>query len=166
MKGRFIALTLAVAMTCACTSNQYLIEPEAPVDHSAVKDTVYVLNPEQAEQFSVLQQSGIYVISTDATTDKKLKLTGMYGEKLCGMPFLGAVVFLGLLPVSVEKDYRFTYEIQQGERRQAYLHNIPVKLRMSVWEWLATPFASTEDELLIEGLPLYERQPTTDSPGF
>ena len=78
------------------------------------------------------------------------------------MPFIASAIFLGIWPVSVTERHYFAYEIKQGNNSQKYIHEIPVKLRVSIWEWFAKPFSNSEEEILIEGLSLSKRRPLTE----
>lgn len=159
---KHVAPLLTAFILSACTSNQYLIESETARNFSPAKENIFVANQEQVEQFSILDKSGIYNIVGASETDKELYLVNYGQHPICGMPFIASAIFLGIWPVSVTETHYFAYEIKHGKNSQRYIHEIPVKLRVSIWEWFAKPFSNSKEEILIEGLSSSKRRPLTE----
>ena len=81
-----VSLLLAALTISACTSNQYLIEPDNARNFSSVKESVSVANQQQAEQLSILEKSGIYNIVSSSETDKNYTLSAMGSTLFAACP--------------------------------------------------------------------------------
>ncbi len=160
-KKPIAALMLSFIIT-ACTSNQYLVKPDGAENFSPIKESVFVVNKESTEQFSILEKSAIYNLVDPGETDKKLKLVSFGRHPTCGLAYLVSMYTLGLLPVSTETKHYFIYDLQQGDVTRTYVHDVIVKTRVSIWEWFAKPFTDSEEELFAEGLSLSKRRLATD----
>ncbi|MEN0107643.1 MAG: hypothetical protein AAGC84_14620 [Pseudomonas sp.] len=163
MSKKTVAALLFCLFNAACTSNQYLVRPDAEISASPLQETVFVTNPEKTRQLSILEHSGLYKLADSSRAGNQLTLLRLDRDMTCGMPFIAVIFTLGLLPASVETDHHFSYRLQEGANVHTYIHDVRVKTRISVWEWFAKPFTDSEDEILAQGLALSPRRVTTDS---
>lgn len=132
----FLALT-------GCATNLYFHGKE--IDKSlSTPEVVFVTNPDH-NNYEVLKRSEIYILSTDPNTREKLTLIDTEILPKCGVPLLGAIYTLGILPGYIDASEVFFYKIETNGSSKVYQHQLEMHETMSNWEWFAKPFKNDID---------------------
>ncbi len=139
-----------LGLLAGCTTNYYLVDEMADQPLQHYPETVVVQPSADAEATQMLQQAALY--RRDPQADVSLHDAKLLYYTRCGNPLLVSGMTLGLLPVSIPEGGRLVYRLQRDGQSVIYAHDIWVESRTSVWEWLFTPFADSENEVWQQGL--------------
>ena len=150
MRAQGYCAAVAAWLLAGCTTNYYLVDEMAARPPQAYPETVQLVPSAVAKASALLQQTTLYRTAPQAAVtlrDANLQFSGG-----CGNPLLASGLTLGLLPVSIPEGGRLVYRLQRDGQSVIYAHDIWVERRTSVWEWLFTPFADSENEVWQQGL--------------
>ena len=138
MKHLFLFPLLSVLL-CSCysyrISKRELKNAEVTTHLSSEKKTVYVINPELSDEYSILQASNIFHIASDSLdpTVRKIKLLPPTHRFLCGNFLIGWGMFLGQLPISIPSNRNFRFAtILDGEET---IEEFKLPFRTRYWFW-------------------------------
>lgn len=129
-------------LLCGCTTNLYY-HGETKEGISTSPEVVFVTNNEHPN-YRILKESGIYEISSDQKTSKKLTILDSEEYLACGMPMLSAIYTLGILPGHVNASELFSYQIEENGSSQIYKHRLSMHETMSIWEFFVRPFKNRD----------------------
>lgn len=99
------------------------------------RPVAFVTNPELKKEHQILQQSGIFILTSDSLTRAclKIKLHRLERAFVCGQPIIASVFTLGQLPVYFPDKYRYQFEvINNGETT---LNDFDLLVATRYWFW-------------------------------
>jgi hypothetical protein len=134
----FLPVFLSAAILLSgCTSTTYFAGKKSEVkrfDGGAVP--VYVTNPEMAPEYRILQLSGIYNLSSNPESARRITLHKMTRLPACGNPMIASAFTLGIVPVVLPNPWYFGYEVEESGGVELVQHHLSLRERFSIWEWL------------------------------
>lgn len=141
MKIPVAALLLpALFLGSGCASNVYSRRGTPDVAPLTPVMTVRLAQPAPAMEAGALARSGLFAVTTDPSCPNVVAVEPMRAAARCGTPLIGSMLCLGLVPVNFEVTGVFRYELNSGGTSQPRLLKLPLRRRVSMWEWLFRPF--------------------------
>jgi hypothetical protein len=138
---RLRALLLpALILGTGCASNVYSRRGAPDVAPLTPTLTVRFAQPAPAMEAEALVRSGLFAVTTDPACPNVVRLEHMTAAARCGTPLIGSLLCLGLVPVNFAVTGVYRYELTVGGRPQSHLLQLPLRRRVSVWEWVFRPF--------------------------
>ena len=132
-----ILLLSAILFLSGCASSLHVQKHQRLQEPFTSTITVHVTNPELAEQFAILKQSGIYKIAEIPSPETHaLTLQPTKPQFVCFTgPGAALIMTLGLIPIPVPTPNDFSYTLTKDGITQEFTHRLYLYTRFSVWEW-------------------------------
>ncbi len=153
---RYLVVLLSFLLS-SCATNYYLDNDQLANQSRTFRETVYIAD-ENNTNVDTLVEAGIYTVSANEHETYRIQSITKNRYPVCGMPMIGTIFTLGLLP-GILPDYSyFEYELVGPEGTRKFRHVLPIYSRTSIWEWLFKPFSDREHDLEVESLRRAERK--------
>jgi len=139
MKHLFLFPLLSILL-CSCysyrISKREWKNAKVTTQASAEKETVYVINPELSDEYSILQASNIFHIAADSVdpTVRKIKLLTPTHQFICGNFLIGWGMFLGQLPISIPSSTNFRFAAISDGKEIIQEFELPFRTRFWFWD--------------------------------
>ena len=141
-------LPILLLLLCqGCATNAYLKTPHKDSARPLKPTMVYVTNSNSSPERAILERSGIFEITTDPQCPNRVTVDEFHPRIGCGMPFMGPIVTLGILPGSAPMASHFQFKMSTPSETNRISYRLPVYLRMSIWERLFRLWHSNEKVL-------------------
>jgi hypothetical protein len=119
----------------SCYSYKVFPKEYRNFEYSGDKRVAFVTNPELKKENRILQQSGIFVLTSDSLTQNclQIKLHRLDRNFVCGQPILASAFTLGQLPVYFPDRYYYQFDvIDKGETT---LKKFDLLVATRYWFW-------------------------------
>src|SRR5215510_1862965 len=111
-------LIAIVFLLSSCYSYKIFPKEYREFEYAGQKQLAFVTNPELKRENKILQQSGIFDLTSDSSAKNclRIKLRPLRKNFVCGEPILASAFTLGQVPVYFPDMYHYEFElISQGD---------------------------------------------------
>ena len=135
MRALISALLVGACLSvCGCATSLHVNRGATAIVFDGGSEAVFVTNPELVEEFAILRESGIYLLTERPEGARRLTLHPVRQYGRCGNPLLLSAFTLGLIPGYLPGAITFEYELESSVGVESFSHHLPVYERFSIWE--------------------------------
>ena len=137
---RFILFPILSILLCSCYSYK-ISNPDSRklrADDASIpeKKNVYVINPEMADEYSILMASNIFHVVPDSSVTGviKIKLLPHNRKFMCANFLIGWGMFLGQLPIKMPSGRNFRFAEINNDKEMIHEFELPFFVRYWFWD--------------------------------